>query len=286
MIAWLLVLVSGLAEAECDNSTLADQLADARRRYTNMDEAGFRLAVSAAHDTLACLGQPLRRSVAADWHRADALLTAVDGRDKARVVADLRAAMEIDPTISLFPGALPESYWTARYAEARALPLGEQRPLAVEAGALLNVDGMAVSARWDALPALVQCDSEDGEVLWTAALQPGEPARVCAPRAPAPLAASTGTDGAHVERTRCDGRLSRGATWGLTGGVLGLAGASAGLVALNGTAYERYEAVGPDDSERELYRAYLGTRITGFGAIGAGLGAGVLVLPIAFKGCF
>ncbi len=286
VIAWLLVLVSGLARAECDNSTLADQLTDARVRYSKMDEAGFRLAVAAAHDTLACLGQPVRRSVAADWHRVDALLTAVDGRDKGRVVSDLRAAMEIDPTISLFPGALPESYWTARYAEARALSPGEERVLAVEAGALVTVDGMALSIRREALPALVQCGAEDGTVLWTSALQPGEDARVCAPRAPAPLAASTGTDGAHVERDRCDNRISRGGTWGMTGGVLALAGASAGLVALNGPAYERYQAITAEDTESELYRAYLLTRITGFGAIGAGAGAGLLILPIAFKGCF
>lgn len=285
MIAWLL-LWTGLARAECDNSTLADQLNDARNRYTNMDEAGFRASLSAARDTLACMGEPLRRSVAADWHRADALLTAVDGRDKARVVADLRAALEIDPTISLFPGARPESYWTARYAEARALPLGEQRAVPVEAGALVTLDGMALSARWSALPVLEQCSTADGRVLWTAALLAGETSRACAPPAPAPLAASTDTTGAHVERGPCDNRLSRGATWGMVGGVLGLAGASAGLVALNGQAWERYQGVTAADTEDDLYRAYIGTRVTGFGAIGAGTAAGLLVLPIAFKGCF
>ena len=124
MIAWLCLML-GLARAECDNSTLADQLTDARNRYAKMDEAGFRSSLSAAQNTLACMGEPLRRSVAADWHRADALLAAVDGSDRARVVADLRAALEIDPTVSLFPGALPDTYWTARYAEAHALALGE-----------------------------------------------------------------------------------------------------------------------------------------------------------------
>lgn len=285
MIAWL-VLVLGVARAECDNSTLADQLTDARRRYAEMDEAGFRSSLSAAQNTLACMGEPLRRSVAADWHRADALLAAVDGRDRTRVVADLRAALEIDPTMSVFPGALPDNYWTARYAEARALALGDPQALSVALGALITLDGMAVGARWSALPSLVQCSTEDGRVLWTEAVLPGQAPRACAPPPPPPLATSTGVDGAHVERTRCDGRLPRGATWGMTGGVLALAGASAGLVKLNGVAWERYQAVGPDDTEDDLHRAWLETRVTGFGAIGAGAAAGLLVVPIAVKGCF
>ena len=65
-----------------------------------------------------------------------------------------------------------------------------------------------------------------------------------------------------------------------------MGGLSAGLVALNGPAYERYQAITSEDTESELHRAYLLTGVTGFGATGAGAGAGLLILPIAFKGCF
>ena len=54
----------------------------------------------------------MRRPNVAEWHRTTALLVAVDGGagSRERVIAGLRAGLEIDPTLSIYPGALPENY--------------------------------------------------------------------------------------------------------------------------------------------------------------------------------
>lgn len=278
---WLAAL--GLARAGCDNTDLQDQLALARTRYASQDEAGFRGAMEAAERNLSCLDEPLRRPTAAEWHRASALEAAVSGGPDARerVVAALRAGLELDPTLALFPGALPEAYWAARYEEARALVLAPSQATTAGVGARLSVDGDPAAGRRVELPAVLQCSNSDGAINWTRALGPGEAAPPCeaAPRvAVEPVVAEP--------EDACGGRLSRGASLGLLGGALALGGASAGLSLWNAAAWEDYLAVPPGGTEEELLAARRLTNGTLLGAATSGALALGAAGGLAWKGCF
>lgn len=277
MLWWLAL---GLARAGCDNAELQDRLAQARARYAAEDEDGFYAAMEAASASLGCLHEPLSRSSAAEWLRASALEGAVRGGPgvRERVVGALRAGLELDPTLALFPGALPESYWSARYAEARALTLGPTRAAVASPGAGMRVDGVAEAALHPELPAVVQCVAADGEVLWTRALPAGEAPPTCEaplrPTEPAPAP------------PRCADRMSRGATWGLAGGTLALVGSSAALYLWNTRAIADYESVVREDGEDALRAARFRTNLSGVGSVAAGALAGVGGAALVWKGCF
>lgn len=273
---WWLVAWTGLARAECDNGALADALALARERYAAVDEAAFRAAISRAEATFACMREPIWRPTVAEWHRTTALLVAVDGGEgsRERVVSGLRAGLEIDPTLSIFPGALPENFWVARYDEARALPLGADLPVV---GPVV-VDGQPGGARRVGLPAVVQCLDDGGGVQWTHLVGADEPVPTCAPKA------------ARVEATpvgpSCEGRFSPGATWLTLGGTAVAAGASAGLYLWNADARERYAGFAVGDSLDAHTRTWHEVNRTGAGFVAATALTAGLSVPLALNACF
>lgn len=280
---WLVAL-AGLARAECDNGALADALAEARARYAAVDEAGFRDAMARSEAALACMREPVRRPNVAEWHRTTALLVAVDGGagSRERVIAGLRAGLEIDPTLSIFPGALPENYWVARYDEARALTLGAAVPLT---GPVV-VDGVSGGSRRAGLPALVQCLDDGGGVQWTRVIGADEPAPACVP-APAPAPAETSPVALNAQLSDpCEGRLSRGATWGLVGAAGAFALGSAGLYLWNDALYDTYTSW-PATGDRDAYDAQR-VRVNAVGAasVASGALAAGLAVPVVVKGCF
>ncbi len=281
---WLVAL--GPAWAGCDNASLQDHLAEARARYASQDEAGFRAAVAAADEDLGCLGEPLRRAVATEWHRTQALLTAVSGGPAARerVVGALRAGFELDPTIALFPGALPEAYWSARYEEARALSLSPATPPLAGPNASLSVDGVPGGGLRRELPALLQCSNSSGLVLWTRALAPGEATPVC--EAPPPAIAAPQEPPVEPPQERCAGRLSRKASFGLAGGALGLAGASAGLYVFNRAFAEAYDQLGAEDGQEALEQHASLTNGTGTASVLTGVASLGAAGALALRGCF
>lgn len=271
---WLVALV-GFARAECDNGALADALALARSRYAAVDEDGFREAMSAAEATFSCMREPIWRPTVAEWHRTTALLVAVDGglTSRERVVTGLRAGLEIDPTLAIFPGALPDNYWVARYHEARSLALGAELPVL---GPVV-VDGQPGGARRVGLPAVVQCLDEGGGVQWTQVVGADDPVPTCTPRAAVTLPKPAGP---------CEGRLSRGATWGMLGGTAVAAGASAGLYLWNTDARERYAGFSMGDSLDDHTATWSEVNRTGAAFWAATALTAGLAVPFALNACF
>lgn len=274
------------ARAECDNAGVQDHLAEARAAYASQDETRFVAEMTAAEHDLFCLTEPVRRSVAADWHRARALQAAVSGGpgSRERVVSSLRAGLELDPTVALFPGALPEAYWSSRYQEARALPTPAELAVAAEADGTAYINGALGAPRLEGLPAVMQCLSPARGVEWTRSLAADEEAPECRPlilRTPLPV-----SEPQPEPTPRCAGRMSRGATYGLLGGAVVAAGTGAGLAAWNGRAYAAYEAIGSDDSAEELIAASERVNRTQTGAIAAGALALGGALGLAWRGCF
>ena len=276
MVWWLALF--GLAWADCDNGALTDALAEARSRYASVDEAAFRAAMDHARVTLGCMREPLWRPTVAEWHRTTALLVAVNGGEgsRERVIAGLRAGLEIDPTLSIFPGALPENYWVARYDEARALDIGPELPVA---GPVV-VDGRDHGGRHAALPAVVQCLDAAGGVQWTREILAEETMPACEAKAPvAALPTAPPPD-------PCAGRLSHAATWGVLGGTAVAAAGSAGLYLWNANARAHYSAFTTEDSREEFTKTWREVNGTGAAFLGAGLLAVGLGTTLGLKACF
>lgn len=274
------------ARAECDNADVQDHLAEARAAYAGQDEARFVAEMAAAEQDLFCLSEPIRRSVAADWHRARAIQAAVSGgpRSRERVVSSLRAGLELDPTVALFPGALPEAYWSSRYEEARTLPAPAAQPVEVQGGGQAYVNGTLDAPRPAGLPAVLQCGSPTRGIEWTRSLAPDEPVPECRPLVlRTPMAVS---EPEPPPPARCEGRLSRGATFGLLGGTVLSAGAGAGLAVWNTSAYAAYEAMTEDDGADALIAASKVVNGTQLGAFAAGALAVGGAAGLAWRGCF
>ncbi len=278
------------AHAACDNASLQDHLSEARDRYARQDEDAFRAAMSAAAQDLGCMTEPLRRGTAADWHRTQALLAAVSGGPGARerVVASLRAGLELDPTLALFPGALPESYWSSRNQEARALTLSAPTAVLAEPGARLSVNGSLEEGRRAELPALLQCSNSSGAPIWTRDLAPGEPTPACAPLP------SVQEPVKEEPPPACAGRLSRGASFGLLGGALVATGGSLGFFLWNQSLEADYADVlaadpsarDPVQAEADLRALAAGQNRTAIGSVAAATLAGGAAGAVVLRGCF
>ena len=238
----------------------------AENAYTALDEAGFRAASERLLGLLGCLTEPMPREQLAPVHRAVGLYYAASG-DLDRARQAFAAARSIEPGWKFPESLLPAGHPVRTLYGSLPLEGGTFEPLPVDA-VRVRLDGRVATARPTAWPTLIQIYAEDGAVLQSAYLWPGDPLpelpRASVQPAAAPLPAAP------------PGRA--GPSWGLLGAA-GVAGA--GAVVLSSVWIQTAQAAG-SDATNPVARDTLAGRANALGvgtlalgglAVGAGVGA-------------
>lgn len=158
---WLavsLLAVPAWADAACpaDVRALQAEVEAATGAYVQMDPAAFGQARDRAREALGCLTEPIPPSLAAAYHRMEAL----DGfiaRQPERTVVSFRAAVAADPAWTMPDRLAPKgNVLRQQFDEARALPPSATVPVGPPPGAHVTVDGSHLEVRPTERPAILQ----------------------------------------------------------------------------------------------------------------------------------
>jgi hypothetical protein len=281
-LATLLVVLPGAARAACPRPTrsgdLIRPLGEAQAAFATMDGGAFADADRRAADALTCLGEPITAAVAASWHRQAAFSAWLrDDVDGTR--SSFRAALALQPDWRLPEDVAPPDNPLSRlYLEAGALGPGPDRPVWVDRGRALLVDGSLASALPQERPAIVQVVSAEGVVLRTLCLSPDQaPPPEVHLGAPPPELESTLTFNAGQEDPPLVEPGARRPGRALALGAAGALLLSGGMYAWSGITHARYvgEGLVPDDDLDALVRANHVQVWTAAGLAAASLGLGV-----------
>ncbi len=265
--------LSGVARAACEQPArmgdLLRPLSDAQSAFATMNGPAFAEADRQAREALGCLSEPITAAGAAAWHRHAGLgAWLVDDVDTAR--QDFRSALQIQPRWTLPEDVAPPNNPLSRlYEEAGTLGPGHADPVWVE-GAQVLVDGAVVELLPRERPVVLQILSEDGRVLETVWLRPGEE--------PPPQVRQGERPAVPIERLAAKESFA-GPRLAVGAGVAGLA--AGGLYTWSAVSHARYVTPGlaPDSELDDLVRAnHLAVYgAGGLTALALGLGVGAVV---------
>lgn len=175
----LVVLAPHTALAVCETPTTAEELSrawgQAQSAFANIDE-GALLTQSTLVRTqiLPCLGEPLVARETAAFHRIMAFEAFING-DDARTVAELHAALKLDPGFT-FPTSVvgPEHPLLSLNEAAAMAPDGEPELVYPPKDGYILVAGVRNAARYRGTPVVIQVFGPSGALVETRYVQPGE----------------------------------------------------------------------------------------------------------------
>ena len=281
MLPFALLITALLPEAgaacaeDATLSQLASDLRQAEDAFVAADAPAFLRATTEARAALPCLAEPLTPSVAAAWHRNEALerIVSPTTQDRPVVIAALRAMAIADPGYR-FPAKLASegSVLPGLLAEATAMGEVPHSRISTPESTMLVLDGAPGRDRPEGLPVIVQLMwREDLRVHATIPLAPDQPdpdweaLGVLPPPPPPP-----------------PDRLSRPATLALTGGAVALSLIAGG--ALGWGEANRVEFHAEDTPYSALPALQQRSHALTFTAIGAGIGAAGLGALVVLAG--
>jgi hypothetical protein len=175
MLAFLLLLTSSLAQAECASSAteLSDQAGLVLQAYLAMDDHEYERAMLALHHHIDCLVDPVTPTLVRDVHLVMALERFLVG-DEGGALGGLRAVLDIEPDYRVPEELAPRGHpFRALLDQARGQePNPRQRFLRPIEG-VFYMDAQPLGERPQEQPAIVQWSSIEREVCWTGYLGPG-----------------------------------------------------------------------------------------------------------------
>ena len=166
------------AHAVCDPTATTLQLqaalSDAEVAFSQMDLSAFEQASRTAEQDLLCLGEPLTLPDAAAVHRVEALSSFVGGNRSSTVLA-LQAVSVLQPGYRLPMSIAPENHpLRADWERAQELASGASRDLSRPAEGWLLIDGVRTTALPLDRPSIYQHLDDQGYVLTSRYLAPGD----------------------------------------------------------------------------------------------------------------
>ena len=176
----LLTALIGLVGAAlaCTPATLSAALDEATAAYLRGDVGGLRAAEQRARESLACLEVPLEPDLVRRLYVVRSLdALARQPRDEDQIRALLVGMLAQDPELTFDPQlARPGSLLPMLLEEVRQQPAPPPpAPLTLPEGCCAWLDGQRAAARPAGRPTLLQLSTEDGEVVYTGWLWPGQP---------------------------------------------------------------------------------------------------------------
>lgn len=174
----LALLLLASARAACpepqDAQLLLNAMATAEASFASMNSGAFTDAVARMREILPCVNTPLNPLDAAEVHQIEAY-DAFLRRSNDEVVRHFAAMQHSAPAAVLSEAVAPTGHplralW---YAGTLMLPPQTQR-LPAPQDAVLCIDGVVTLDRPANLPTLVQLVGDDGAVVWTLLVEPGQ----------------------------------------------------------------------------------------------------------------
>ncbi|MCB9746124.1 MAG: hypothetical protein H6740_26345 [Alphaproteobacteria bacterium] len=178
MLGLLITLLTPAASAaaDCDalrsSVELRTRIEDAFDAYSKLEIDNFKAAVDEAEGMLPCLSEPLPRTVAATYHRAQGLYHFVE-RDEEGAQRSFAAARSVEPLYRFPTTLIPEGHPVRVQYGAFPVELGEYLPVPEPAGRV-TFDGRDELQRPLSWPTIVQIYDEAGQIIETHYLEPGE----------------------------------------------------------------------------------------------------------------
>jgi hypothetical protein len=161
-------------EAAATNDDVTVALEQATAAYGDLDFAAFEGGVGKATATASCLGEPMTRANAAEFHRSLGMLAFVQ-RDEDSSRKQFAAARAIEPKFTFPASLVPEGNPLLGFYTAIDPSTLDTEAVRVPAKGSLRLDGSAVSRRLVGLPVVLQVLDEDGAVALNALLGPNDP---------------------------------------------------------------------------------------------------------------
>ncbi len=146
----------------------------AERAYGTLDLDGFMSSSDALRTDLPCLSEPMTRVVAARIHRIEGLRGFVDS-DRRGAAQSFAAARSLEPDYGFPEDLVPSGYPEWELYGAMDLSLGGTATVDPMIDGYILFDGKVGPERPTEWAAIVQIINEDGEVVNTAYLRPGQP---------------------------------------------------------------------------------------------------------------
>ncbi|MEL6345880.1 MAG: hypothetical protein AAFV53_22405 [Myxococcota bacterium] len=173
----LLPLAAAAQAAPCATRSSVTELRltleEAEAQYAALDLDAFQERMTAADQTIRCLGEPLTRAASARYHRLMGLRAAAEQLDNDADAA-FAAARALEPAAPLPTRLVPTGHpLQLRYANATPSP--EVTVLPDPADGYLLLDGIADTARPVNQPTLFQHIDDNGSVLRSVPLAPSTP---------------------------------------------------------------------------------------------------------------
>lgn len=167
-VFWSVALGSAECAEETTNATLGTRLEQAAKAYEDLDESGFTEAVRDTTQLIGCLSEPIEVSLAAAYHRFNAL-EAFSHRDIELTERSFAAARSAQPHFQ-FPVALvPEGSPVRTHYNALELDTLVMEVLPDPVAGEVLLDGVASRVRALPLPVVYQ-RTEGGTVVESAVL--------------------------------------------------------------------------------------------------------------------
>lgn len=157
--------------APATEADLAGALDAAERSFLDLDPTGFAQARATAMALLPCLRSPLGATLAARFHRTEALGAYGEGQI-GLAAGHLAAASVADPTFAFPPDVLPAGHPVLElYAEAPSR-LGASETVAPPLSGVIRLDGRDAAPRYPSAPTVAQWLDND-RVRFTALVPAG-----------------------------------------------------------------------------------------------------------------
>ena len=177
----LIPITAGLSQAYAgacaDQSSIAElnrSMDKAEAAYGGLDLDGFMASSDLLRTDLPCLGEPMTRVVAERIHRIEGLRGYLDG-DRRAASQSFAAARALDPEYSFPDTLVPPGYPEFELYNALDLTLGSTTKVDPMIDGYVLLDGKVGNDRPTDWPTIVQVINEDGEVVVTKYVRPGEP---------------------------------------------------------------------------------------------------------------
>lgn len=184
MLRRLLLLIpisAGLSQAYAgacaDKATIAElnrSMDKAETAYGSLDLDGFMGSSDLLRTDLPCLGEPMTRVVAERIHRIEGLRGYLDG-DRRAASQSFAAARALNPDYSFPDTLVPAGYPEFELYNALDLTLGSTSKVDPMIDGYVLLDGKVGNDRPTDWPTIVQVINEDGDVVVTKYVRPGEP---------------------------------------------------------------------------------------------------------------
>lgn len=146
----------------------------AEKAYGSLDLDGFMGSSDLLRTDLPCLGEPMTRVVAERIHRIEGLRGYLDG-DRRAASQSFAAARALDPDYSFPDTLVPAGYPEFELYNALDLTLGSTSKVDPMIDGYVLLDGKVGNDRPTDWPTIVQVINEDGDVVVTKYVRPGEP---------------------------------------------------------------------------------------------------------------